>query len=159
MASLSTNAQLYGRLALLRRRILFRYAASRIIFGTLAVLFLLAGLVLLNVALFLGLRNSLGDIGAVLVVAVVHLIVGSGALIATLREPNSPELEALGEAEAAAFEAFSSDTGGLAQSLSSVGDRLTRVGSNVSLGLAALSGLHSLMARATDKTDKPSSKS
>jgi hypothetical protein len=151
MASLSKNAHLYTRLAVLRRRILFRYAAGRIVMGTLAVLVLLVGVGLLNVALFLGLRNSLGDIGAILVVAAVHLVGGSIALFATLREPSSPELEALGEAEAAAFEAFSADTSGIVEGLTSVGERLGRVGSNVSLGIAALSSLHSLVSRSNDK--------
>lgn len=151
MSNISTNAQLYARLAVLRRRILFRYAASRVVVGILAILFLLVGVALLNVALFLGLRGSLGEIGAVLAIAAVHLVAGAIALVFTLREPASQELEALAEAEAAAFQSVSADTSGLVESLTSVGEHLGRVGSNASLAIAAFSSLQSLLSRSAAK--------
>ncbi len=151
MSSFSTNAQLFARLAVLRRRILFRYAASRIVGGVLAILFLLVGVALLNVALFLGLRGPLGEIGAVLIVSAGHLVAGAIALAITLREPSSPELEALAEAEAAAFQSVSADTSGIVESLASVGERLGRVGSNASLAIAAISSLHAMLSRSGTK--------
>ncbi|MCA0341716.1 MAG: hypothetical protein LCH61_01295 [Proteobacteria bacterium] len=151
MSSLSTNAHLYARLAVLRQRIMFRYAASRIVIGTLAVLLLLVGVALLNVALFLALRNPLGDIGAVLGVAAVHLVAGAIALAFTLQEPASAELEALSEAEAVALDALSADTSSLVEGIASVGGRFSRIGSNASLAVAALSSLQSLLSRTHNK--------
>jgi hypothetical protein len=154
MASLATNTQLYAHLAVLRRRVLFRHYAAHAALGTLAVLMLLIGIALLNVALFLSLRQTWGDIPAVLVVAVVHLGLGGVMLVFTTREPASPELDALADAEAAALSAVNADTRSVVDGVSAAGERLGRLSSDVSLGIAALSGLQSLLSRQEKPAEK-----
>jgi hypothetical protein len=154
MSHLATNTQLYAHLAVLRRRVLFKHYAVHAALGTLAVLMLLIGIALLNVALFLSLRHIWGDISAVLIVAVVHLGLGGVMLVLTMREPTSPELDALAEAETSALSAVNADTRSMIDSVGAAGERLGRLGSNVSLGIAALSGIQALMSRQEKPAEK-----
>ena len=147
MTSLSASARLYARVAFLRHRVLLQHAANRAAVTALAILLILAGIGLLNAALFLYLRTLLGDIGAVLVVAAIYLFIGIVALTVTWQRHDSPELTALAETEAAALDELDSEASGAVESLEAVSHRLAHIGSNVAAAMTAVSGLQSLLSR------------
>jgi hypothetical protein len=150
MSGLSASARLYARIAFVRHRLLLQHTANRAAIGALAVLLILVGFGLLNGALFLYLRASLSDIGAVLVVALIHLLAGAVALLLTWQEHSSPELEALAETEAAALRELDAEATTAVESFEAIGHRLTHIGSNTAAIMAAISGLQSLVARASN---------
>ena len=154
MSNMATTAQLYTRVALLRRRVLFQHVLHRAVLEVLAaLLLLLVGIGLLNFAIYLALRQPLGDIGAVLVVAALHFAIGGVALAFALRDPVSSELEALSEAEAAAFDALSQDASGIVNSVTTIGDRLQQFCTEASLAMGAVAGLRKSMIRANAKAE------
>jgi hypothetical protein len=99
---LPATLRLYLKLAIERRQILARRIAGRAVLAMAAAVILLAGLALLEVGLFLGIRPTLGDLGAVLLIAGAHFLGGVVLAALALREPASAELTALAEAETAA---------------------------------------------------------
>lgn len=111
MSTLPESLRLYLKLALERRQILARRSVLRMAFAAAAIMLLLVGLGLLNLALYLALQPYLGSLASVLLVAAVHL--GAGGVLAALalREPASSELSALAEAEAAALHMVSAEAG------------------------------------------------
>ena len=153
MTGLSTSARLYARVAFLRHRVLLQHAADQAAVIALGILLILVGFGLLNAALFLHLRTSLGDIGAVLVVACVHLVIGALALLVSWQEHDSPELQALAESEAAALKEFDTEATNAVENLETGGHRLAHIGSNVTVALTAISGLQALLARTADRTN------
>ena len=154
MRTLPTTAKLYLKVAGLRRRLMLRYAAQRLALGVLAAIVLLVGLGLLNVALFLWLRESMSDLGAVLIVAALHGIGGGILAVLALRGPSSRELAALEEAEAAAFDAVSAEIEGISQKLSAFEARLEGIASHLALVPTALSAVSGLIGRAGEKKDE-----
>ena len=151
MTGLSTSARLYARVAFLRHRILMQHAVNRAAIIALGILLILVGVALLNAALFLYVRTFLGDIGAVLVVASVHLAIGALALLVSWQEHETPELEALAESEAAALKEFDTEATNAVENLETVGHRLAHIGSNVTVAMTAISGLQALLARTADR--------
>jgi uncharacterized membrane protein YraQ (UPF0718 family) len=149
MSDISASASIYAHVALARHRILLQHAANRAVIGAIAVPMLLVGFGLLNAALFLYLRPVLGDIAALLVAALIHVAIGSLAMALTWKEHPSPELEALADAEASALDVLSSDASGAVDNFEAIKDKITRVGSNISIGVAAISGLQTLLSRST----------
>ncbi|MEZ5924225.1 MAG: hypothetical protein R3D57_07550 [Hyphomicrobiaceae bacterium] len=147
MRTLPTTAKLYLRVAGLRRRLMLRYAAQRLALGVLAAIVLLVGLGLLNVALYLWLREPLGDIGAVLIVAGLHLVGGGLLAVLALRGPSSRELSALEEAEAAALDAVTTEIEGVAEKLNRFESRLESIGSHLALVPSALSTLSTMLRK------------
>jgi hypothetical protein len=99
---LPATLRLYLKLAIERRQILARRMAGRVVLGVGAAVILLAGLALLEVGFFLGIRPTLGDLGAVLLIAGAHFLVGAVLAVLALREPASAALTVLAEAETAA---------------------------------------------------------
>lgn len=148
MRSLPTTAKLYLRVAGLRRRLMLRYAAQRLAFGMLAAIVLLVGLGLLNVALFLWLRESTGDLVAVLIVAALHAIGGGLLAFLALRGPNSRELQALEEAETAALDAVSSEVEAITEKLNAFEGRLETIGSHLALVPTAISAISGFIGKA-----------
>lgn len=147
MRSLSNTARLYLRVAGLRRRLMLSYAAQRLAFAALAAIVLLVGLGLLNVALFLWLRESLGDLGAVLAVATLHALAGGVLAVLALRGPSSRELTALEEAESAALDAVSAEVEAISQKLNAYEARLETIGNHLALVPSALSAVSGLLTR------------
>jgi hypothetical protein len=152
MTGLSTSARLYARVAFLRHRVLLQHAANRAAVIALGILLILVGFGLLNAALFLYLRTSLGDIGAVLTAACLHFLIGALALLVSWQEHDSPELQALAESEAAALKEFDTEATNAVENLETVGHRLAHIGSNVTVALTAISSLQALLARTADRT-------
>jgi hypothetical protein len=126
---------------------MLRYAAQRLAFGVLAAIVLLVGLGLLNVALFLWLREGFGDLGAVLIVAALHWVAGGVLAVLALRGPASRELEALEEAETAALDAVSSEIDGITQKLNAFEARLETIGSHLALVPGAISAISGLIGK------------
>lgn len=140
------SAKLYGRVALLRRQVLLRQLIRRAIAGALAVAAFVVTAGLSTYALFLAIRPPLGDLGATLVVAGLYLVAALILLAYTLREPHSPELQALEEMEAAALETITAETQGLVQMVNAAGHRIENFGSSFTLGVGILSALRKLLA-------------
>lgn len=144
------SAKLYGRVALLRRQVLVRQLIRRAIAGALAVVAFTVTAGLATYALFLAIRAPFGDINAALAVAGLYLVLALILLAYTLREPNSPELEALAEMEAAALETITAETQGVVQLVNDAGHRIEGLGSSLALGVGILGALRKLLAsRAT----------
>lgn len=138
-----TSAKLYVRMALLRRKVLLRQAIGRALAGALAVAALIVAAGLATYALYLAIVPSLGQLGAVLVLAGVYLVTAIILLAYTLHEPHSPELEALAELEAAALETATAETRDVLHAFS--GHGIPGLGNTVSVGLAILGVLRKLM--------------
>ena len=147
MPALPATLKLYLKLAIDRRQILARYLALRIGLGVMAGIVLLVGLGLLNVALFLALRPILGDLWAVLAVAVLHFALGGALGAYALSEPASAELTALAEAEAAALHALDLEAHDTLASLNAAEKRIERIGAGLSLTASALPSLIGLLGR------------
>lgn len=156
MRSLSNTARLYLRVAGLRRRLMLRYAAQRLAVGVLAAIVLLVGLGLLNVALFLWLRDTWGDLGAVLIVAALHALAGGVLALFALRGPSSRELAALEEAESAALDAMSSEIEAITQKLNAYEARLETIGNHLALVPTALSAVSGLLSRSSSESPEKS---
>jgi len=155
MSAIPATLKLYLKLAIDRRQILARHMALRIGLGVMAAIVLLAGIALVNIALFLLLRPVLGDLWAVLVVALVHFV-GGGALAAyALSEPASAELTALAEAETAALAALDSEAHDTLASLGDAEKRIERIGAGLSLTANALPGLIGLLNRPAKPSTPP----
>ena len=155
MQALPTTLKLYLKLAVDRRQILARHLAVRIAFGAMSAIVLLVGVALLNVSLFLVLRPLLGDLQAVLMVALLHFVIGGGLAVYALREPASAELTALAEAEAAALAALGSQTEGTVSALAAAERRIESIGQGLSLTASALPSLIGLLSRNQKSQDKP----
>ncbi len=140
------SAKLYGRVALLRRQVLLRQLIRRAVAGALAVAAFTVTAALATYALFLAIRAPFGDLNAALAVAALYLAVALVLLAYTLREPHSPELEALAEMEAAALETITAETQGVVQMVNTAGHRFENVGSSLTLGVSILSALRKLLA-------------
>lgn len=140
------SAKLYGRVALLRRQVLLRQLIRRAIAGALAVAAFIVTAGLATCALFLAIRVPLGDLGATMAIAALYLVTAFILLAYTLREPHSPELEALAEMEAAAFETITADTQGVVQMVNAAGHRIENLGSSLTLGVGILSALRKLLS-------------
>jgi hypothetical protein len=141
-----SSAKLYARVALLRRQVLLRQLIWRAIASALAVSALIVATGLATYALYLTIRGPFGDLGAILTIAAVYLTTAVFLLIYALREPASPELEALGEVEAAALEAVTADAQDVVQLFSTAGHRIESLGSSLTLGVGVLSALRKLLA-------------
>lgn len=141
-----TSARLYGRIALLRRQVILQQMVRRAIAGALAVAAFIVTAGLLTYALFLAIRAPLGDLGATLAIAAIYLVVALVLLSYTLREPRSPELQALEEMEAAALETVTAESQDVMRLLNSAGQRVESLGSGLSLGVGILSALRKLLA-------------
>jgi len=140
------SAKLYGRVALLRRRVLLRQLIWRTIAGALAVAAFIVTAGLATYALFLAIRVPVGDLGATLAIAALYLIAALVLLTYALHEPHSPELDALADMEAAALETVSADTQGVVQLVNAAGHRIENLGSSLTLGVGILSALRKLLA-------------
>lgn len=154
MRTLPATAKLYLKVAGLRRRLMIRYAAQRLAFGVMAAIVLLVGLGLLNVALFLWLRESMSDLGAVLIVAALHAIAGGVLAILALRGPSSREMAALEDAESAAFDAVSAEVDAIGQKISAFEQRLETISSHLALVPTAISAVSGLLGRSQQDDDK-----
>lgn len=150
MSNIEGQARLFGRIAVLRRQILIKQATERLMVALIAGLSAIAGIGLLNAALFLALRAHLGDVNAVLIVAGVHFLIAAIALGFVLRHPHSDELEALAQAEDEAFGALSREAHGLVSEVTSLAGRLTMLSETVALGIAAV---RELRARPHDRPE------
>jgi hypothetical protein len=139
------SAKLYGRIALLRRQVLLRQLIRRSITAALAVAAFIVTSGLATYALFLAIRGPLGDLGATLVIAALYLVAALVLLGYTLREPQSPELDALAEMEAAALETVTADTQGVVQLVNAAGHRIENLGSSLTLGVGLLGALRRLL--------------
>ncbi|OYR24900.1 hypothetical protein [Brucella grignonensis] len=139
------SAKLYGRVALLRRQVLLRQIIRRAIAGALAVAAFVVTAGLATYALFLAIKVPLGGLGATLAIAGLYLVAAIILLAYTLREPHSPELQALDEMEAAALETIAAETQGVVQMVNTVGHRIENIGSSFSLGIGLLSALRKLL--------------
>jgi hypothetical protein len=140
------SAKLYGRVALLRRQVLLRQAIRRSITGALAVAAFIVTAGLASYALFLATKAPLGDLGATLAIAGLYLVMALILLAYTLREPRSPELDALAEMEATALETIAADTQGVVQMVNAAGHRIENLGSSLTLGVGVLSALRRLLS-------------
>jgi hypothetical protein len=134
-------AKLYGRVALLRRKVQLRQLIRRAIAGSLAVAALIVTTALATYALFLGIRAPLGDLWATLTIAGIYAVMSIVLLAYTLSEPASPELDALAEMEAAAFETITAETQDVVRVVGAAGHRVENFGSSLALGLGMLSTL------------------
>lgn len=146
MSTLS-SARLYARIALLRRRVLLRQTLRQVIAGALAVIALVVAAGLATFALYLAIRVPLGELGATLVIAAGYAVIALALLIYAFHDPASPELEALAEMEAAALEAVTAETRGVADLVGAAGDRIESLGSSVALGVGLLSALRKVLAK------------
>ena len=63
-----------------------------------------------------------------------------------MREPHSPELDALAELEAAALDTITADTQGVVQFVSAAGHRIENLGSSLTLGIGVIGALLKLLA-------------
>jgi len=140
------SAKLYGRVALLRRQVLLQQLIRRAIAGALAVAAFIVSAGLATYALFLAIRVPLGDVGATLSIAGLYLLSALLFLTYTLREPHSPELQALEEMEAAALDTVTADTQNMVQLFNAAGHRIENLGSSLTLGVGILSALRKLLA-------------
>jgi hypothetical protein len=140
------SVKLYGRIALLRRQVLLRQLILRSISAALAVAAFIATSGLATYSLFLTIREPLGELGAPLVIAALYLVTGLVLLVYTVRDPQSPELDALAEMEAAALEVVSADTQGVTQLMSSAGHRIENLSSSLTLGIGLLGSLRKLLS-------------
>lgn len=140
------SAKLYGRVALLRRQVLLRQLIRRAIAGALAVAAFIVAAALATYALFLVIRVPLGDVGATLSIGSLFFVSAALLLAYTLREPHSPELEALAEMEAAALETISADTQGVVHMFNAAGNRIESLGSSLTLGMGVLGALRKLLS-------------
>ncbi|MGE8106801.1 hypothetical protein ACQKP1_24240 [Allorhizobium sp. NPDC080224] len=145
MSTLS-SAKLYGRVALLRRQVLLRQIIRRAIAGALAVAAFVVTAGLATYALFLAIRVPLGDLGAAMAIAGIYLVAALILLAYSLREPRSPELQALEDMEAAALETIAAETQGMVQMATAAGHRIENLGSSLSLGIGILSALRRLLS-------------
>ena len=110
----------------------------------LAFVQLITGLFLLNAMVFLTLRATLGDVGALGVMCAGHFAAAAVVLAIALREPKSRELDALVEAEHSALRAVNSEAGAILSAIKSIESRLESLGANVALAVGALSMLSSM---------------
>jgi hypothetical protein len=140
------SAKLFVRVAVLRRRAILRQSIGRAIAGALAVASFIVAAGFATYALFLAIRVPLGELGAVAAMAALYLVIALGLLVYTLREPASPELDALAEMESAALDTLLADSHGMIQSFTAAGHRMESLGNTVSLGLSVLSALRRLMS-------------
>lgn len=145
MSTLNT-AKLYARIAFLRRQVLLRQLIWRTVAGALAVAAIVVAAGLATYALFVAIRPALGEFGATLTIAAIYLAASITMLLLALREPASPELEALAEMEVAALDAMMADSQGAIRMLSSAGHQIESLGSGVALGVGVLSALRKLLA-------------
>ncbi|MBB4015077.1 hypothetical protein GGR16_000083 [Chelatococcus caeni] len=140
------SAKFYGRVALLRRQVLVRQLIRRAIAGALAVAAFIVTAGLATYAMFLAFVPSLSALGATLVIAGLYAVCALVLLAYTLREPHSPELQALEEMEAAALDTIVADTQGVSQLFNAAGHRIENLGSSLTLGVGVLSALRKLLA-------------
>ncbi len=147
MNRIASSARLFGKIALLRRRILFQQATSRAVAGGIGVVSLLIGIALLNVALYLYLRDQFGEQISMLIIAGIHLGLAAIGLVVAFRDHHTPALDALAEAEAAAMEMLGDETADITHAVTALSNRVQGIGGNLSIALAALSGLRALTRR------------
>ncbi|MGA0565167.1 hypothetical protein ACO2RV_22200 [Ancylobacter sp. VNQ12] len=140
------SVKLYSRVALLRRQVLLQQLIRRVITGALAVAAFIVAAGLATYALFLASTVPLGELGATLAIAALYLVCAILLLAYTLREPRSPELQALEEMETAALDTVTADTQGMVQLVHAAGHRIENLGSNLTLGIGLLSALSRLLA-------------
>jgi len=140
------SAKLYARVALLRRQILLRQLIRRALAGALAGAAFIIAMGLATCALFLAVRDPLGDLGATLAIAALYVAAAVMLLAYALREPNSPELQALAEMEATALDAATADTQGIVRAVGAAGQRIEDLGASLSLGIGVVSALRKLLA-------------
>jgi membrane protein implicated in regulation of membrane protease activity len=140
------SAKLYARVALLRRQVLLRQMIRRAIAGALAVAAFIVTAGFATYAMFLAIRVPLGDLSATLAIAGFYLVVALVLLAYTLREPHSPELEALSEMEATALETITADSQGVVQMMNAAGNRIENFGNSMALGVGILSVLRKLLS-------------
>ncbi|WP_147182430.1 hypothetical protein, partial [Ciceribacter naphthalenivorans] len=139
------SAKLYGRVALLRRQVLLRQVIRRAIAGALAVAAFVVTTGLATYALFLAIRVPLGGLGATLAIAGLYLVAAVILLAYALREPHSPELQALEEMEVVALETIAAETQGVVQAVNTAGHRIENLASSFTLGIGLLSALRKLL--------------
>ena len=144
MQAIPATLRLYLKLAIDRRRILARHMALRVGLGVMAAIVLLVGVALLNVALFLLLRPTLGDLWSVLAVALLHFVIGGVLAVYALSEPSSAELRALAEAEASALGALDAETH---ETLAQLTAAEQRISTGLTLTANALPSLIGLLSR------------
>ncbi|MEJ1158048.1 hypothetical protein [Prosthecomicrobium sp. N25] len=152
MSTLGTTTKLYLRVAYLRRRVLLREALLRSALAVVAGILLVVGLGLLDYAVFLALRERLGDVSAALAIGAAHILAAVLLAILAFRDHVSPESAALAEAEAAALDAVAAEAEGLMQGLAKVERAVERLGGNLSTGFAAVSALTGLLGRSREKS-------
>jgi hypothetical protein len=138
MTHLKSSALLYAHVALLRRRVLLKLAVTQFLLGAVGAVLLTVGFILAMTALFLVLRSAMGDLAAVSIVAVAHGIAGGLALSLALREPKSPGLDALADAETAAMNAVSAEAAALLHTVKSVDSKLELVRDALAFGRDSL---------------------
>ncbi|MEZ5841025.1 MAG: hypothetical protein R3D02_11595 [Hyphomicrobiales bacterium] len=143
--SAMTSTKLYMQVAVLRRKVLLRQAVRKAVAGALAVAAIIVAAGFATAALFLVIREPLGDLGAVLALAGLYLAVAVVLLAYTLHEPQSAELDTLSEMEAAALDAAMADNSDIINAFGSTGQRLHDIGSTVSVGIGVLSALRRMV--------------
>ena len=114
-----------------RRQILARYTAVRIAVASFAAIVVLAGLALVDVAFFLAMRPYLSDLGAVLLIAGVHILIGALLAALALREPTSAKLISLTEAELTALHQVSEDASDIVAQIEAAQRRIEQIGQNL----------------------------
>ncbi|PPB80975.1 hypothetical protein LV82_01708 [Albidovulum inexpectatum] len=139
------SVKLYGRVTLLRRRVLLQQLVRRAMAAAIAVLAFVAAIGMATFALFVAIAPSLGTVGASLTIAAIYLALAILLLLYSLREPNSAELQALEEAEAAALEMLAHDAQEVVQVASAASHRISDLGSNLGMAVAILTALRRLL--------------
>jgi hypothetical protein len=151
MTLVPRSAKLYLKIATLRRQIIARDIAQRVLFGGIALGSALIGLALLSVALYLWLETLIGQIGSVLVLAGLHGLVALVLAIIATRQADSPEMMALTEAEEAAFDAMSQDTTGLTDLPGNIARVMGGGQGNFGLALSAATALMGIVQKMRSK--------
>lgn len=140
------SVKLYGRVTLLRRRVLLQQLVRRAMAAAIAVLAFVAAIGMATFALFVAIAPAMGTVWASLTIAAIYLALAILLLLYGLREPNSAELQALEEAEAAALDMLAHDAQEIVQVASSAGHRISDLGSNLGMAVAVLTALRRLLA-------------
>ena len=151
MNHLSALLKLYLRIAFLRRQALVAQGLSRGVTAAIAVLLILLGVALLNVALFLWLRTLTGDLAGVAIIGAAHLLVGGACLVAALRRADSPEAAALEASENEAFNVMRGELDAALRPILTIEANVERITGNLSRAVSTLAAASALLSDRPDK--------
>jgi hypothetical protein len=145
MGNIRGAAQLYLKVAMLRRGALVRDAGLRIVLAIFAFVSLLIALVAVDIGLFLWLSMHVQAFHAAWIVAVGHILLGAVFAIAAGMGRNLPERKALAEAEAAALAAVTTEAAGFIKGFCKFERSLESMGGTAVMALAAIMSVLGLL--------------